>query len=295
MKNFVLFPPLSKVRRYQLTYSLLLTSVPLICAVGLMALLLFFGQLNLYFLENGGLMVNDSVRQAYFDQMQLEVQDVWWLMGTLFTLTFGVSYFLMGWAVSPFVNGENLLRSALNSDRKMAEEENWLSESPIFHRMIWGLAQKLRDKNHSLESAEKVKYRFNYRFFTKFVLSFSLVSLGTGFVLGIILNTVYVKIVSLAITLMRMNNNSHFFIAQEQLLRSGVIYMVILSCFVYAIIGVSVTRYMSNMLFVFSRAVEKGHFPLELRDSDIYHGLAHAISDVASASGLSKKRSQPLG
>lgn len=290
MKNVVLFPPLSKVRRYQIHYSIVLTSVPLICTVGLLALLLFFGQMNLYFLENGGFIVNEALRQAYFDQMQLEVQQVLWFLVLLFVFTFGISYFLMGWAVSPFVNGERLLRRALKSSKDMPEEDFWLSESPAFHRRIWGLAQCLREKNPSIDPNEGVKYRFNYRFFFKFVLSFAAVSVITGFVLGIILNTVYLKIVSLAITLMKMNNNTHFFIAQEQLLRSGVIYMVVLSCFVYAIIGVNVTRYMSNMLFVFSRAVVKSHFPLELRDSDIYHGLAGAISEVADTAGLAKKK-----
>ena len=289
MKNIVIFPALDKVRKYQLKCSLLLTSVPLLCSAVLTALLLFFSQLNLYFLENSGLIISDAIRQAYHQQVEMELFEVGWFVVALFVLTFIVSFFLMGWAVSPFTNAQKVLRASLKDKKAEQKENDWLSESPVFHRVIWGLAQRLKDKNHPYDKIGEPKYQFNYRFFFKFVLSFYAISTATGYVLGIILNTAYLKIVSMAITLVRMNQKGYYFLAQEQLLRYGVTIMVVVSCTVYAIIGFYITRYMSNMLFVFIRAVKEHHFPLKLRDSDIYHGLADAISDLATEAGLNKK------
>lgn len=290
MKNIVIFQSLSRVRMYQLKCSLLLTSVPLICSASLTALLFFFAQQNLYFLENGGLIISEAVRQAYHDQVVLELFDVMWLLGALFLFTFVISFMLVGWAVSPFVNAEKVLLSALADNNKLQTENDWLSESPAFHKVIWGLTQCLKNKKDMLTDLESPTYKFAWRFYLKFAASFYAVSIATGYILGVLLNTVYVKIVSLAVNLMKMNKSGYYFLAQEELLRVGSILMIVLSCLVYAIIGFYLTRYMSNMLFVFIRAVKEHHFPLKLRDSDVYHGLALAISAVAEASGMSSKK-----
>ena len=289
MKNIILFPKLERSYVYQLKCTFLLTAVPLFCALILTALLFFFAQQNLYFLENGGMIADDTIRTAYQDQLIIELMDASGFLAMLFCFTFGLSYFLMGWAVSPFRNAERLLRSALRNEDIKNRETDWLSESPLFHKVVWGLAHRLKDPTYSFDSFDNPTYQYNFRFFLKFALSFYMVSLATGSVLGIMLNTVYTKIVNLAITLVRMNQKGHYFMAQEELLRVGVVMMVALSCIVYAVIGYYVTRYMSNMLFVFIRAVKEHHFPLKLRDSDVYHGLADAISDVTNAAGLSKK------
>ena len=288
MKNYIIFPRLSLVQRYRLKCSLLLTSVPLFCSIILTSLLFCFSQLNLYYLENGGLIVNDGVRKAYHDQINMELTDVGWYVMMLFAITFLVSFLLMGWAVSPFVNAEKVLRSALASPDKKLHETDWLSESPVFHKLIWGLAQRLKDRVFAFDDIAEPKYQFNYRFFLKFVVSFYTISVATGYVLGIILNTVYLKIVSLATHLVRMEQRGYYFLAQEELLKAGVSLMVVISCLVYAVIGYYVTRYLGNMIFVFSRAIKQHHFPLKLRHSDVYHGLAAAISDVAKEAGLNK-------
>lgn len=267
-----------------------MTSVPLLCAGVLTGLLFFFAQLNLYYLENSGLIVNEQIRDAYYKQVQLELIDVSWYVGALLLLTFCASVLIMNWAVSPFVNAERVLRKVHDNPDAKHDENDWLSESPAFHHVIWGLAQRLKDRAYAFDKIDEPRYRFNFRFMTKFVLSFFSVSVMTGYILGILLNTVYLKIVSLAVTLVRLNQRSYFFMAQEELLKTGVTFMVVLSCFVYLLIGISVTRYMSNMVFVFTRAVKEHHFPLKLRDSDIYHSLADAISLAADKAGLSKKR-----
>lgn len=292
MKDIELFPALSKVRRYQISSALMLTSVPLICTITLIALLFFFAQLNLYYLENSGLIVNDLIRGAYYYQVQQEMIEVIGYVAALLALTFLVSMFLMNWAISPFVNAEKVLRNSLQNPDANNEENDWLSESPAFHHVIWGLSQRLKDSKHPFDKIDEPKYRFNLRFMFKFVLSFFCISAVTGFILGILLNTVYLKIVSLAVTIVRLNQRSYYFIAQEELLKSGVYFMVGLSCIVYLVMGVGIVRYMSNMLFVFTRAVKEHHFPLKLRDSDIYHSLADAISQVADKAGLSKKRGE---
>lgn len=289
MKNIVIFPELSRVRHYQLKCALLLTSVPLFCTAVLASLIFCFSQLNLYYLENGGLLVSEVIRQAYHDRIQTELLDVAWLLGLLFVFTFSASIFLMGWAVSPFINAERVLLSALTDTQRPQRETDWLSESPAFHKVIWGLAQRLRDKKYPFDQIEEAKYKFNYRFFFKFALSYYLLSLATSYVLGVVLNTVYMKIVNIAISSVTMKQKGYYFLAQEELLRKGVTLMAVVSCLVYAVVGYYVTRYMSNMLFVFTRAVREHHFPLKLRDSDVYHGLANAISEVAYACELAKK------
>lgn len=290
MKNFIIFPALSRVRVYQVKCALLLTSVPLFCTLTLTALLFFFAQLNLYYLENAGLIVSEQIRQAYYAQMQLELADVSWFIGVLVLLTFLASLIVMNWAVSPFVNAERILRKSLDAPEAKRKENDWLSESPAFHHVIWGLSQRLADKTYPYDRIDEPKYKFNLRFMLKFVLSFYAVSLITGYMLEIVLNTVYLKIVNMAIALVRLNDRSYYFVAQEELLKTGGYFMVILSCIVYLLIGIGVTRYMSNMVFVFTRAVKEHHFPLKLRDSDIFHSLAGAISEVAEKAGLAKKR-----
>jgi hypothetical protein len=289
MRNIAFFSKANKVKAYQLKVSLLLSCVPIICCLLLTGLVFFFAQQNLYFLETGGLIVNDQIRQAYHDQIQLELADVVWYVFALVCLTFGTSYFLIGWAVSPFVNAERLLRAQIREPNRALRETDWLSESPSFHRVIWGLAQTVRDRNHPFDQIPVARYSFNYLYFVKFVISFFFISGATGYVLGIIFDTVYLKIVNLAISLVRMNNRGYYFLAQEELLRHGVNFTVAISCLVYGIIGLYVTRYMSNMIFVFTRAVREHHFPLRLRHSDIYHDLADAISETAKVAGIGKK------
>jgi hypothetical protein len=264
-----------------------------LCTLALTTLLTLFARMNLYFLENSGMIIDEQVRSAYETQLQLSFFEVSWYLVALFALTFMISYLLMGWAVSPFLSAENLLRRKLKQPEFVAQEDNWLSESPLFHRIIWGLAQQIKEKNFSIKNMDSPRYRFNWRFFTKFVLSFYLVSWATSHVVGIILNSVYLKVISLAITLTRMSQKSHYYLSQEGLMNLGVNGMLALSCLIYAVIGYYITRYMSNMLFVFTRAVKERHFPLKLRDSDIYHGLAEAISEVAEAGGLTPRFKDP--
>jgi hypothetical protein len=281
MKNIVIFNSFGRVWNYRLKCTLLLTSVPVFCSLSLLAILYFVSQQNLYFLEISGLVINELIRQGYRDQVILEMANVVWMFLGLFIFTFGISYVLSGWVVSPFVNAEKILRGSLK-DRSIIQEENdWLSESPHFHKLIWGLCQRLTDRNFPFDKIEEVEYQFSYRFFTKFVVAFSFVAVMTGYITSVMLDVVHIKIVSLALKLIKIQNKGHYFLAQEELLNAGVYIITGISIFAFVIIGFYLTRYMSNMIFVFTRAIREHHFPLVLRDSDVYHGLADAISEVA--------------
>src|SRR4051812_1054398 len=99
MKNVEIFPRLSPVKTYQLKCAFVLTAVPVICTLALASLLSLFARMNLYFLENSGMIVDDQVRGAYEMQLQISFFEVSWYLVALFGFTFVISYFLMGWAV----------------------------------------------------------------------------------------------------------------------------------------------------------------------------------------------------
>lgn len=286
----VTLPKMGKVRSYQFRCSLLITLVPLICMMLLIALLYCFAQINLYFLENNGLMISEEIRQAYADQIKLEMYDVVYYLFLLVGVTFFVGYVAMTWAVSPFVNAEKTLRLALANSGKAKAELGWLSECPELARTVQKLVVRLRDPLAPFPREPDPVYSFNFRFFAKFALIFAVISVLTGNVMGIVLSTVYTKIVSLALSFVKMNHRGYYFTAQEELLSSGVKFMTYVSVLSFVIIGIQITRYLSNMTFVFVRAIHRHHFPLKLRDSDVYHGLADAISDVAQEAGLSQER-----
>ncbi|MGZ3711250.1 MAG: hypothetical protein ACXVBE_05815, partial [Bdellovibrionota bacterium] len=95
-----IFPRFGAIRNYQIKCALLLTCVPVLCTVVLTGLLALFARMNLYFLENSGLIVSEDIRGAYDTQLQISFFESSWYLVALFGLTFVISYFLMGWAVS---------------------------------------------------------------------------------------------------------------------------------------------------------------------------------------------------
>lgn len=292
LKNLrsIKIPKLGLIRTYQVQCSLILTVVPLICSLLLLALLYCFSQINLYFLENNGMIISSEIRQAYLDQVSLELYDVSYYLLFLFFVTFVVSYVSMMWAVSPFVNAEKSLRLALANNGKVKVEKGWMSECPELMHTVQKLIMRLRDPLMPFPKESDPSYSFNFRFFLKFMVVFLFVSVATGYIMGIALGTVYLKIVNLAITLVGMNRRGHYFIAQEELLLTGVKTMTVVSGLIFMLLGVMITRYLSNMSFVFVRAIRLHHFPLKLRHSDIYHGLADAISEVAVEAKLAQEK-----
>ncbi len=286
----VKFPKLGLIRAYQVQCSLLLTFVPVICSIMLVGLLYCFAQINLYFLENNGMIISDEIRRAYIDQVSMELLDVSYYLIFLFVVTFIVSYVSTIWAVSPFVNAERSLRLALANKGKVKVEKRWMSECPELLVTVQKLIMRLRDPLTPFPKENDATYSFNFRFFLKFIVVFLFVSVATGYIMGIAFGTVYMKIVNLAITMVGMNRRGHYFIAQEELLLTAVKAMTLVSGVIFTLAGIYLTRYMSNMSFVFVRAIRLHHFPLKLRHSDIYHGLADAISEVAVEAKLATEK-----
>ncbi|HEY8278436.1 MAG TPA: hypothetical protein VIH99_02355 [Bdellovibrionota bacterium] len=289
MKRIEITKPLDKVRKYQLRCALVLTAVPILCAAILSAILLVFAHLNLYFLETGGLIVSEAIQRAYFDQVIMELEDVVWMVGLLFASTFAISLVVMNWATSPFIMGERMLREAMKNPEKAGKVNDWLSENPDFDRCLAGLARCLTDRNYPFDQIPEARYQFNFRFFLKFLISFTIISILTVYVMTIVFNAIYLKVISLGINLVHMKQFGHYFVAQEAVLRMAAYFLTALSVIVYYCIGYYITRYLSNMAFVFTRAVRDHHFPLRLRHSDIYHSLAGAITEVAKAAGLQSR------
>lgn len=280
-KSRVLFKSLGPVARYHARYTLLLSAVPMLCGVVLMLLLSVFARLNLYFLEANGMLVNEQVREAYYSQVQTETMGMAGFLLLQIVVTAAVSIVVMRWASAPFTNATRTIETAMNDPEKLQPSSRVLSESPFFDRVVWFFA--LRVKSGGANQIKDVTSNFiaNVFFFAKFAFTFGTLSIVTGYFMGITIGGVYSKIVSLAIQLVKNANMTaagHYFAAQEEVLRDATTITTVVSIIVYLVIGTRISRYMSTMIFVFSRALEEDRFPIQLRTDDIYHGLAAVLN-----------------
>jgi hypothetical protein len=259
----------------------LLLSIPVICGAILVLLFTVFTHLNLYFLEAQGLILDQQVRDAYHTQVTLELLSVIGYVLLQLGVTLVVSILVMRWASSPFANAKRMIHTALRDPGSLKPQSRWFSESPAFDQMIWKFC--LRVKNGG-ESETRRPSRFsvtNYPFLLKFFVTFTALSVCTGYVMSIIVDTVYLRIVSLALQLVKTNRQvGHYFLAQQEILQSTVNFTILLSLFLYFLIGLGISRYMATMIFVFSRAIHDDNFPLTLRASDIYGDLAVVMNEA---------------
>ncbi len=273
--------PLGPIARYNLRYVIMLTAVPFLCGVVLLMLLTVFAKLNLYFLEANGLIINEDIRDAYYSQVQVETLGAPSYLLLQLAVTAVVSIVVMRWASGPFSSATRVLETAIQSPEKLKPVNRWLSESPFFDRVIWLFA--LRVKNGGENQVKEKNHRFatNLFFLLKFWATFAVLSVITGYFMGIIISTVYEKIVALAIALVHGANltaSQHFFSAQQDILENATTITTWVSLTVYFVIGMNIARYMSTMIFVFSRALEEDRFPVQLRTDDIYHALASTLN-----------------
>jgi hypothetical protein len=280
-KSKVLFAPLGPIARYHLRYTLLLTAIPLICGTILTALLTVFAKLNLYFLESNGLLVDDQVREAYFNQVQIEVFNMVGHIGLHLFVTLVVAIVVMRWSSAPFLSAFRTVETALDKPEKLQPSVRWLSESPFFDRIIWLFS--LRVKSGGENQVKKVEgdHITNFLFFGKFVLTFGVLSLLAGYTMGSTIGSIYERIVSLGVQLISRGNVSqaqHYFIAQAEILQDASFYMTLVSFGANLVVGWTISRNMATMIQVFSRALEEDRFPIQLRTNDIYHNLAHILN-----------------
>lgn len=271
---------LNVIQKYRLFYTALLTMVPVTCSFILTLLLIIFAKLNLYFLEARGLIINPMVRDGYYVQLLLEIVPVFWYFVALIALTFLLSYIVMGWAMAPFKNAEILLRTALDKPELLRSQSKWLSESWGFDKTIWTLAKQVQEGKANPEAyANLPRVAPNLPFLGKFIFIYTLISFMTGYILGIFFNTIYYKIVSLALQLIATKEMiGHYFLAQEEILSDALMLMIVLSFAIYVVIGRSISNYMGTMIYVFCRAIRDQRYPLQLRRSDVYFSLADAVN-----------------
>lgn len=275
--------PLGPVARYNLRNTLLLTSVPFLCGIILLLLLTVFAKLNLYFLESNGLVILDEIRDAYYSQVQSETMSVAGFLVMQLVVTAIVSIVVMRWASAPFTNAAITLRTAIDNPEGLRPTNRWLSENPYFDRVIWLFALRVKNGGSNQAKVPRTSMAPNLLFLVKFWLTFAVLSVVTGYFMGFVLGSVYEKIIALGLTLVKssnLSNSQHFFAAQQEVLQDATTITMAVSLAFYFVIGLNISRYISTMMFVFSRALEEDRFPVQLRTDDIYHGLASAMNEA---------------
>jgi hypothetical protein len=277
-----IFPPLKPLLKYQLSQTFLLSLVPLICGVLLLLLLMVFSKLNLYYLEANGLILDEQVRDAYFHQVQLELFDVVWFLVMQLVATSAAAFVVMRWASSPFLSAKKMVLIAGNAPEKLQPASKALTESHIFDRYIWSFCLRVKGGGeNNLVNAPLPYTGVNFLFLLKFFLTFTMLSIVTGYVMNIILSSVYERIITLALELLRNTNTmGHYFLAQQDVLRDATYIMTSFSLVIYFFMGIHISKYMSEMIYVFSRALKEDRFPITLRGNDLYHDLADTMNQA---------------
>jgi len=279
-RNPEIIAPLSKIQKYHIRYSIFLGSVPLICGSILLLLLWVFTKLNLFYLESRGMVLDPQIREAYFSQVQMETFAVIGYLVLQVAVSLVASFLVMRWATAPFATSERQVKVAMSTPDKLKPEVNWMSESPAFDRIVWQFC--LRIKAGGENTVKDLPYfGLNYPFLIKYFLTYGALSVSTGYVLSIIMDTIYRRTVELGLQLVRTKEiGQHYFLAQQDILKDATYFAMILSICIYLWIGVLISKQMSNMLFVFSRAIKDDRFPIYLRMGDLYTGLAETLNEA---------------
>ncbi len=281
LRNRNVTTPLGPIARYNLRYATMLTMVPFFCGLILMLLLTVFAKLNLYYLEASGMLINEEIRDAYFAQVQIETISVAGYLVLQMLMTAAVSIVVMRWASAPFTTALRTIETAVNSPDGLRPTMRMLSESPAFDRVIWLFALRVKNGGENQIKESPHRYMANILFLAKFLITYVILSLITGRFMGITIGIVYEKVVALAIQLVKVTNMksaSHYFSAQQDVLQDATTITTTVSVVVYLVIGLNIARYMSTMIWVFSRALEEDRFPIQLRTDDVYHSLAASLN-----------------
>lgn len=272
-------PKLSEIAKYHLQYTLLLSAVPLVCGLLLILLLTVFAKLNLYFLEANGMLLDEQLRDAYFKQVELETFSVVGYLILQVFVTAIASFMVMRWATAPFTGAQKMIQMAMDKPDSMKPASRWLSESPVFDRLVWLFALRVKSGGENQVKEAILPYGTNLPFLGKFLITFTILSFSTGYVLSIIMDSVYKRIIDLALQLTRSTGvTGHYFLAQQDMLKDANTLTTALALLCYFLLGLSISKYMATMLFVFSRAMYEDKFPITLRGSDLFLGLAEAMN-----------------
>lgn len=284
MRSVVIFRELSPVETFKFRFAIFLSLVPLVASLLPFALVLIFSKLNVYYLEGNGVIIDPRVRTAYYDQVITEVLPLVGYFAALLVFTFPISWIVMNWATYPFVTAENTLKRALSSGKAGESESNWQTESVDFDETVDAYVSSFVSKDRPGKLQEPtVRYSLNYKFLFKFVVVFVPLSVISTIVLRVLIDSVYGKIVSLAINLLHGRSiQSHYILAQQEVLEDAQNIMFGISVIAYAVFGRFLSHHISTMIFVFTRAMRENKFPIRLRPTDIYHSLADTLNEIQS-------------
>lgn len=275
----VAIPQLSDITKYHLKYTILLSAVPLVSGLVLLLLLSVFSKLNLYFLETTGMLLDNQLREAYFQQVQIETFSVVGYLLLQVCVTAVASYLVMRWATAPFTSAQRTIETALNKPDELRPASRWSSESPTFDRLIWLFSLRVKSGGENQVKDSVSSYAMNLPFLAKFLLVYGTLSVSTGYVLSIIMDSIYKRIIELAVHLTKSTGGTgHYFLAQRDMLQDATTLTVGVALVCYFFLGLSISRYMATMLYVFSRAVYEDKFPITLRSTDLYTGLAQSMN-----------------
>lgn len=276
-----ILPPLSPIARYHLFHTVTLSLAPILCFCVLLMLLAIFSQLNLFFLEANGLILESQVRDAYYRQVEAQVLDVIGFFLLLTGVTAVTSFLVMRWASAPFVRARQTLLTAMREPDRLRPSSPLLSESPTFDRLVWNFALRVKSGGAAVKGGKAPRFGMNFPFLGKFIFVFATLSVVTGYVMSIMLDSIYTRIISLALQFVpAAKMHAHFFLAQQEMLRDVTTILTVISVVYYVGVGVIINRYMSTMLWLFSRTIVEDRFPLTVRQSDIYPALADTLNQA---------------
>lgn len=274
-------PDLNKIHRYHIRQALILSLIPLLCGVVLALLMYVFAKLNLYYLEANGLLLDRQVRNAYYSQVALEITGVTgYLLLQLLATTF-VSFVVVRWATAPFRSAMHLVKTALCHPENLRPVSRWLTESPVFDQVVWLFCLRIKSGGDNRLPGKIPHFRVNLHFYLKFLVAGVVLSVVTGYTMGIIFGSVYRRIVDLALHLVQETSSMpHYLSAQEEVLTDATTLLTGFSLVLFAVVGLFIARYMATMIYVFARSIQEDSFPITLRSSDVYGELAQLLNEA---------------
>src|SRR3989344_8890477 len=196
MRNFIVFAKLSRVRRYKLITALWLAAVPIAIIAVVFAILSIFVKVNLYHIESLGVLINEHIREGYYDQIIGHLDEIapqiLFLIGSVFI----ISYVVMRWATSPFERARIYIERHILSPREEKRSRSFsVSEDPVFEQLVRDFCEQI---SAGVPAAARIKVEsrpHSIRFLIKYAITYISISFLVGLSLSSIFFLAYDKIV----------------------------------------------------------------------------------------------------
>ena len=251
--------------RLKAAYQVLL--IPCVALIFSSFMIWIFMSMNHIYLESNGLVVHDSVREAFFDSVLSSALGV-----VPYAVGIGAGIFLVGYYI-----GGLLLRPFLELSYNCAEvlddpdyeiEKSVFSRFNImsnFSRFFFKEIKKYRQEKSITASKVRKKFRnisgpvFDKSFFLEY--SFFMFLLSCFSILALYMGTIeiHARIVDISIGMMPKANGGleHFLNAQKELLTSIQIIVSIFIINAYAILGKNLMKEMNGVTFAFFKGMRE--------------------------------------